>query len=265
MRNSIGLAIAPVVLPKAGTNIFQAAPVISQVVKPLVDGAKAQKITSLGVLYTSDAPGQAQLGAVTAAAKAAGIAVDSKPIEPTATDVSPQLLQLKSDGAQVIFSATLGAPTTTVLSSYHSLGMTIPLVVGAANVTNDFLNSISYGIPSTLYGISTMAKGDGFDAATAKAWSDYQRNYRKYAGEPVDSEGATGAYIACIAKEVIANTKGASGAAAQKYLEENTLTCLGSPIQFGVNGLNVANGVPNELLQAGRTADDGWVPVTTPL
>lgn len=48
-------------------------------------------------------------------------------------------------------------------------------------------------------------------------------------------------------------------------LRSHPVECLGSTMRFDNPTLNVASGLPNELLQAGRTASEGWGAVRQPL
>lgn len=260
LTNDVALSIIPVQLPKGGSKAFQVVPLFGTVVQPLIKLAKADNIGTLGVIYTSDSSGTAQLGATKAAAGAAGLKVVDSPMEPTATDVTPQLVQLKSKGAGVIFSATQGSPTNVVATSAKTLSLTLPLVVGNGNVTNNFLKSLSGGIPSNLYGIATMAKGPAFPAAVTKAWSSFQTTYQKTTGNPVDSIGSSFAYASCLVKAALDQTKASSADALQKFLLTKTTTCLGSPLTFSNPALNVASGVPAQVVKASTASGGSWIP-----
>lgn len=261
LANDVSLSIIPVLLPKGGSKSFQVVPLFGTVVQPMIAMAKTSKIDTLGVIYTSDSTGTAQLAAIKAAAGSAGLPVVASPMEPTATDVTPQLVQLRSEGAGLVFSATLGSPTTVVLSSAGTLGLTLPVVVGNGNVTNNFLASLSGGIPKNLFGIATMAKGPAFPAAVTKEWTSFQDNFQQVIGKPVDSIGSSFAYTSCLMKAALDETKASSADAIQKYLLNETTTCLGSPLEFSNPALNVASGVPVQVVRA--TSDDGgsWIPV----
>ncbi|HXT93710.1 MAG TPA: ABC transporter substrate-binding protein, partial [Trebonia sp.] len=156
LTNDLVIAVDPVLLPKSGTNVFQATAAGSVVAKALVSAVKSSGFTTIGVLYTTDTSGTAQLTAAQNAAKAAGVTVVSQPQTPGVTDVTPQLLKLKSMGAQVIYLASIGANTAAAVSSYKTLGLTVPVVTGAAAVTNSFLKSLPNGIPPNLYGASEL-------------------------------------------------------------------------------------------------------------
>ena len=122
----------------------------------LVSAVKKSGLHTIGVLYTTDTSGTHQLEAAQAAAKTAGLTVVSQPQTAGVTDVTPQLLKLKSMGADVFYLASIGANTAAAVSSYKTLGLTVPVVAGAAAVTNAFLKSLPNGIPANLYGTSEL-------------------------------------------------------------------------------------------------------------
>jgi ABC-type branched-subunit amino acid transport system substrate-binding protein len=180
--------------------------------------------------------------------------------------VTTQLLQLKSNGAQVIFLASIGGASTTGLTSYHTLGMDLPIVLGAQAVTNSFLKALPFPIPKKLYGISTLAAGtEGLTAAEQTAWKTFRSQFRAYAHEAVDSEHASAYYSACVAAAALRGTNGGAAADMSTYLSGNAVSCLGAEMRFDLPGLNVVNDQPRALAQAGPTAADGWGAIRTPL
>jgi branched-chain amino acid transport system substrate-binding protein len=265
LKSDLGITIVPVLFPKSGTNIYQQAPAENYVVQPMIQQAKAAGISTIGVIYTSDAPGTAQTTAVKTEAAAAGISVVTEPMDPSATDVTPQLVKLKSQGVKLIFSATIGTATTSVLTSYHTLSMDTPLVLGGQAVTNAFLKSISFPIPSHLYAVTPMAMGPGFSPTITSSWNAFASGIKKESGQPVDSEGAGPYYAGCLVADVLKATNAGTLAQDEAFLGKNATSCLGSQIRYNTPGLNVATGMPTALIQAPASASDGWGGVTTPL
>lgn len=265
LKSALGITIVPVLFPKSGTNIYQQAPAENYVVQPMIAQAKKAGISTIGVIYTSDAPGNAQTKAVKTEAAAAGISVVTEPMDPTATDVTPQLVKLNSQGVKLIFSATIGTATTSVLTSYHTLSMSTPLVLGGQAVTNAFLKSISFPIPAHLYAVTPMAMGPGFSATITSAWNAFASGIKQESGAPVDSEGAGPYYAGCLVADVLKATSAGTVAQDEAFLANNATSCLGSEIRYDTPGLNVATGMPTALIQAPASAADGWSGVTTPL
>jgi len=266
LSNVIGVSVLPVLFPKAGSSVFQVSALEKAVVAPMLSAVKSAHLQTIGVLYTADASGTSQLTAVQQGASAAGLKVVSRAMNPSASDVTTQLLQLKSDGAQVLFFASIGTATLAALTSYHSLAMDLPVVLGAQAVTNSFLRALPFPIPSRLYGISTLAAGSaGLTAAERSAWSTFRARFKAYAHEPVDSEISSAYYAGCVAAAALKGTGGGTAAEMTSYLTSNPITCLGAQMRFDIPGLNVVDQQPTSLAQAGPTVADGWGAVRTPL
>lgn len=267
LGTNLGLAISAVLLPKKGSTMFQSSSVGAQVVTPLMQEAKANGIHTLGLVYTDDSPGQGQLKAAESIASTYGVKIVPEPMDPTATDVTPQLVKLQQAGAQAIYTATLGTSTAVILSSYHALNMTMPIVIGAGNVNNNFLKSIPFALPDNLFGPSNLILGPSYpNAAEQKAWQAFTAAWKT--AEPsysMDQEVATTTYTWCIAKAVLAATSASSGQAEASWLAGHTVTCLGAPIQYSNPAYNVPAFLPSALVQAGTTASDGWGPLRTKL
>ncbi len=261
LANDLVVAVDPVLLPKAGTNVFQATAAGSVVAKALVSAVKSSGLTSIGVLYTTDTSGTAQLTAAQNAAKAAGITVASQPQTPGATDVTPQLLKLKSMGAQVIYLASIGANTAAAVSSYKTLGLTVPVVTGAAAVTNSFLKSLPNGVPANLYGASELI-GDtsSLPAAQSQAWAQYRSAFTKYANQPVDTQTTSAIYVGCVVQAALASSPAFSVSEMEQHLATSAIPCLGVQEKYSIPGLNVVAGQPAAVTKAGATAADGWGP-----
>lgn len=262
----VGISVLPVLFPKAGTDVFQAEPLEGVYVAPLIKAMKSAKLTTIGVLYTSDSSGTHQLAAVKKAAGAAGLKVVSEPTSPTATNVTTELLHLKSGGSQAIFLASIGTATLTALTSYHSLGLSIPVVVGAQADTNSFLKALPFAVPPKLYGLSTLYVGKtGLTPAEQSAWSSYTSSFKAFAHQPPDEETTSALRTVCDAVAALKGTHVGSSAAMAKFLSSSAITCLGSDMKFNVHGLNVVTGVPGALTQAGPSVSDGWGAMRNPL
>jgi len=261
LTNDLVIAVDPVLLPKSGTNVFQATAAGSVVAKALVSAVKSSGFTTIGVLYTTDTSGTAQLTAAQNAAKAAGVTVVSQPQTPGVTDVTPQLLKLKSSGAQVIYLASIGANTAAAVSSYKTLGLTVPVVTGAAAVTNSFLKSLPNGIPANLYGASELI-GDtsSLPSAQSQAWAQYRTAFTKFANQPVDTQTTSAIYVGCVVQAALESSPAFSVSEMEQHLTTSTIPCLGVQEKYSIPGLNVVAGQPAAITKAGANAADGWGP-----
>lgn len=261
LTKDLVIAVDPVLLPKSGTNVFQATGSSAVVADALINAVKQSGLHTIGVIYTTDTSGTHQLAAAQAAAKTAGITVVSQPQTDGVTDVTPQLLKLKSSGAQVIYVASTGANSAAAVTSYHTLGLTIPIVVGAADVTNSFLKSLTNGVPANLYGVSQLI-GDtsGLSPAAATAWRQYRSAFQAYAKQPVDTQSTSAVYLGCVAEAALKSSPSLSVSAMEHYLETSSIPCLGVQEKYDIPGLNVVSGQPAAVTKAGATAADGWGP-----
>jgi ABC-type branched-subunit amino acid transport system substrate-binding protein len=266
LGNDLVPTVLPVLFPKAGTTVFQTTELESEFIKTFIDAMQKAHKTKVGVMYTTDATGTAQLDALKKGAGPAKITVNAQPMSPGATDVTTQLVQLRSAGSDVLFLATLGNPTNVILSSYHTLSMSTPVVVGAGAVTNGFLSSLqsSGGIPSKLFGLSNLALGSSsLTPAERTAWQKLGKDYRSFTGHPIDGQTASAYYATCVAAAVLKNAGPGAGAPAMaSYLSSHPVSCLGANLAFnGVPGLNVVSGQPVALAEAGKSASQGWQPM----
>ena len=261
LTKDLVVSVDPILLPKAGTNTFQAAGAGSTIAAALISQVKKANLHTLGVLYTSDTSGTHQLQAAQDAAKAAGITVVSQPQTPGTTDVTPQLLKLKSSGAEVIYLASIGSNTAAAVSSYKTLGLTIPVVAGAAAVTNSFLKSLSGGIPSNLYGVSQLI-GDtsGLSPAIVSAWSQYRTAFTKFSNQPVDTQTTSAQYVGCVVLTALKASPAYVVSDMTQALKTATIPCLGAQEKYSIPGLNVVAGQPAAVTKAGASASDGWGP-----
>lgn len=101
LRTTVGLAISAVLLPKKGTTVFQANGLGTSTVAPLLQDAAQAGIRTIGVVYTNDSSGEGQLGAAQTEAKKYPVTIVPQPMDPTATDVTPQLVKLRQANVQM--------------------------------------------------------------------------------------------------------------------------------------------------------------------
>src|SRR5579875_593973 len=247
-------------LSGVNTHLVLATGASSVVAQAMVAGVKAAGLHTIGVLYTTDTSGTHQLQAAQAAAAKAGLKVVSEAQNPGANDVTPQLVKLRSDGAQAIYLASVGTNTAAAVNSYRTLGISQPVIVGAAAVTNGFLHSLP-SIPAHLYGVSQLlASSAGLPPATAKAFSTFLAQFKAQEGEPADTQNTSAVYVGCVASAAL-KAAGPSVRGMAAFLRTEPISCLGSTMRFNIPGLNVVSGQPAALVQAGPSAAAGWGPV----
>lgn len=251
LTKDILVSVDSVLLPATGTTAYQTIVPNSIVSATLMKYLKQHNVKTLGVLYTTDTTGTKQLAAEQAAAQTAGIKVVSVAQTPGATDVTPELLQLKSAGAQAIFLASLGANATTAVTSYRTLDITTPIIGGGATTTNSFLEGLSGGVPAHFYGISVLVVNNGeLSSYEERYWKQLDVDFKKYSGTTPDNETTTPAYAACVIASALKATKGGSTKKIAAYLKTAAIPCLGAQLKFNISGLNVVSGEPVQLAEA---------------
>ena len=256
------VAVDPVLMPTSSEkNVFQATGAGQVVAQALVNGVKAAHLHTIGVLYTSDTSGTNQLAAAQKVAQAAGLTVVSQSQNPGSTDVTPQLVQLRSSGAQVIYLASVGTNTAAAVNSYATLGMSQPLVVGAANVTDGFLHLVSK-IPPHMFGVSQLLQDHtGLKPSAIRVFDAYLKSFKTTMHEPADTQTTSAVYDGCVAADALKSVNGTSVSRLEKYFKTHQITCLGSNMRFNLPGFNVITGQPASLAEAGSSATSGWGPV----
>ena len=108
-----------------------------------------------------------------------------------------------------------------------------------------------------------MANGPAFPAAVTSAWTSFQSDFQKTTGKPVDSVSSSFAYASCLMKAALDATKASSADDLQKYLLGTPTTCLGSSVTFSNPALNVAAGVPAQVVKASSNDSGSWIPAGT--
>ena len=261
LGKDIVTSVDSVLLPATNTHAYQTIVTNATLGTTLMQKLKSAGVHTLGVLYTTDTTGTKQYAALKQVAASAGEKVIGEPQPPGVTDVSPQLLKLKSGGAQAIYVASLGANTLAAVSSYHTLSLTTPIVGGGATTTNTFLQALSSGVPKNLYGISVLVVSpQSLSGAAATAWKQFTAGFTAALKHKPDNESATAYYAGCTIVAALTGTKGGSTPQMAQWLKRHSFSCLGSSLRFNVPGLNVVTGEPIQLAEAGATAGDGWGP-----
>jgi branched-chain amino acid transport system substrate-binding protein len=90
--------------------------------------AKAHHYSKIAMIYSSDAYGASVGQATIAAAKAAGITLDTATYEDTDLSVTSQLQQLQADKPQMLYTQGFGSPCGVILQDLYTLGWKIPTI-----------------------------------------------------------------------------------------------------------------------------------------
>jgi ABC-type branched-subunit amino acid transport system substrate-binding protein len=104
----------------------------------VIQGAAAKFLATkgapVGILEENAAYQESETGPVTAALAGLGVKSDTATFPGTATDVTPEMSQLKADGVKVVYVEALGASAGYAASARARLGWNVPLLfdVGAS-------------------------------------------------------------------------------------------------------------------------------------
>lgn len=151
------LSISPNVTPDASSTYFQIGVPVSETMNVLFAQAKRGGIDHIGILASTDASGEATVAPAEQASKESGVRLSVTRIEPQDVAASGQLTQLKADGVQLIYVSYSGAGSATVVQAYSKLGLTMPLVLNSASVTNELLRVIEDDRPKSVLHLSQIA------------------------------------------------------------------------------------------------------------
>ena len=244
LTGSLFLASTNLLNPPRSSNAFQVAPSGAAVDDTVDQVARASHFSTIGIIATDDAVGEAQIGFIKAAA--GSLKLDIQFVSPTATDDTVALEKLVSDKVPMIYAAALGTAGTAVIKGYDELKPSMPLVVTGADASYGFLKGISSFEPSSnLYTIpgTPLVPGD-ITNQSQSAMAAYVKTIKASVGHAPDTIDVSGAYAIDV---VIALLKGAglssTLAAKEAWLHKATIPSL-TNVSFSNPALNVLTNVP---------------------
>ncbi len=244
LSNSVVLASTNLLNPPYSSNSFQVAPSGATVDDVVDQVAKASHFSTIGIIATDDAVGEAQLGFIKAAA--GSLQLDTQFISASATDDTVAMQKLISANVPMIYVAALGAAGAAVIKAYDELKPKMPLVVTGADASYGFLKGISaYEPTSNFYTIpgTPLVPGDVPSSDAAKM-SAYISAAKASIGHAPDTINVSGAFAIDVA---IALLKGAglnsSMSAKEAWLHSNTISAL-TNVSYSNPKLNVLSNVP---------------------
>jgi branched-chain amino acid transport system substrate-binding protein len=94
----------------------------------LMNYFKAHHYTTVGMIYSTDAFGASVGQATIAAAKQAGITLDTVTYEDTGLNMTSELQKLQADHPQALYVQGFGAPPGIILQNLYALGWKIPVI-----------------------------------------------------------------------------------------------------------------------------------------
>jgi branched-chain amino acid transport system substrate-binding protein len=118
---------------------FLIAPSASLPAQSVMNYAKGKQYTKLAMISSSDAYGASVAKATVAAAKDAGITLDTATYNDTDLDVTAQLQQLKSHNPDALFMQSFGSPAGVILDSRQKLKWSIPVIGDLTTATTPLI------------------------------------------------------------------------------------------------------------------------------
>ena len=213
---------SPFVMPDPSTYVFQTAATNRDATRVLLAYLEKNHAKRLAMIAATDVTGEVGVADAKAIFPPAGIDLALRRIDLTANDATIQLAAVAKDNPPLIFSIYSGAGAVTVVKSYANLGLSIPLLVNGANVTDAFIKLIRNDMPSRLLGLSLKSivpslLDDPLDRTRAEYFA---KSYEAWKKEPPDQVNHYGVLNADCVDAVLRNVANPGDPnAVRKFLE----------------------------------------------
>ncbi|MES2184602.1 MAG: ABC transporter substrate-binding protein [Pseudomonadota bacterium] len=148
------LTPAPGILPDAASYVFQTSPSDTALTTAVAEYARANRVAQLGVITATDASGELGTASAAAVFPKQGVKYTLARIDLRATDATTQLTRVAGPETSLLYSTYTGAGAATVVKSYANLGLTQPLIVSYANISDPFIALIKDDMPQRLLGVA---------------------------------------------------------------------------------------------------------------
>jgi len=243
------LTPSPNIMPDASGYVFQTSPADADLVLALAEYAKASGVTQLGMVAATDASGEVGVASAAAVFPRLGLQYKLARIDLRATDATTQLSRVAGADVPLLYSTYTGGGAVTVVKGYANLGLTQPLVVSYANISDPFIALIKDDLPRRLLGTALRAVAPELltDAGERERVAYFNRSYEQWrGGERADMLNLLALGMADAAESILANVADPGDAdAVKKYLEATPIKSF-QTIRFspqshvGMNASDVA-------------------------
>jgi branched-chain amino acid transport system substrate-binding protein len=220
------LTPSPNIVPEATTYVFQVSPSDLEQTRTLAEYLKSNDIKTLAMIAATDSSGEVGVTSARNVFPKAGIKLNLARIDLKANDASIQLSKVTSADVKVIYSSYSGGGAAAVIKSYANLGLTQPIVVSYANISDSFITLIKNDMPPRLLGLGlrSIDPALGADQAEKKRAADFAAAYKATTGSVIDQLNLTGKLTADTIEAVLTNVQNPKDAKAVKqYLETHTI------------------------------------------
>ena len=223
-RGPVMLTPAPGVVPPADSFVFQTSPSDISLIEIIANYLSENQIERLGMIAATDASGEAATARAREVFPNHHIGVDLARIDLRATDASIQLAQVAGEGTKVIFSAYSGGSAAAVVKSYANLGLTQPLIVSYANISDQFIELIRNDMPERLLGTGVKATVPELltDPAERERTQSFAASYKTLTGTRIDQQSLMALGLADTAEAILRNVDHADDAVAMREFLHTT-------------------------------------------
>lgn len=203
------LTPAPGVVPSPDSFVFQTSPSDVQLIEVIANYLADNHIDRLGMIAATDASGEAATMRAREVMPTRGIALDLARIDPRATDASIQLAQIATKDTKVIFSAYSGGSAAAIAKSYANLGLSQPLIVSYANISDQFVSLIQGDLPDRLLGTGVKASVPELlaDPGERERTLAFAASYKASAGTAIDQQNLMALGLADTAEAILRNVE----------------------------------------------------------
>lgn len=250
---------SPGIQPKPGSYMFSSLVPLQDIAPAVFNFFRAKGWTKVALLTSTDASGQdAEHGFDQALAREEnkGINLVSRGhFNPTALNVSAQMSEIRSAQPDVVIAWASGAPTATLLKGYAQAGLSVPIVIGQANLAKQFMTQNAAILPKEFYltaGLGSVVDGPlDLDPRTKAAREQYLKALQAVNLTPENATEVTWDPTMLVVKVLRELPEGASAA---QILEKM------SSIQdyAGVSGIYDFKARPNRGLKGGEVVVAKW-------
>jgi branched-chain amino acid transport system substrate-binding protein len=217
---------SPNVVPDPSTFVFQTSPSDFDVTTGLAEFLNQNNVHEIAMLASTDASGEVGVASAKAVFPAHGIKYELARIDLRANDASIQLANVVKPDVKVVFSNYSGGGAATVVKSFSNLGLTQPLVVSYANLSDSFIQVIKDDMPKRLLGTGVKAVSPDLleDPARRKHVEDLIASYSTMMKDKVDMATLLGSTLSDTADAILRNVDNPNDAqAVRTYLETNVI------------------------------------------
>jgi branched-chain amino acid transport system substrate-binding protein len=258
-KGPVMLTPSPNIVPSTDSFVFQTSPTDSDIIEALAKFLAANNVKKIGMVAATDASGESGVAGANAVFPAHGIAFDLARIDLKATDASTQLARVARPDAKVVYSNYSGGAAATVVKSFSNLGLTQPLVVNFANISDLFVNLIRKDMPDRLLGTSLKAVAPDLltDPEERARTLAFAASYKAYKGERADMHNLAALGMADTAEAILRKVKDPSDAKAVRDFLHTTPIKSFQTIRFSADrhvGMRADDIAILEL------KDGNWVP-----